>query len=119
MLFSIFQGLLAHNGEKCLCKFTWILITHCCRNFNYTLVCFQQQLCSFVHFVFFQIGVGCFAINLLESTFRVKLFTVGGLYPAGGGTFLFSTDGKSCVYQLGSIHTGGLLVQLIIGLCVR
>ena len=50
---------------------------------------------------------------------RVKLFTVGGLYPAGGGTFLFSTDGKSCVYQLGSIHTGGLLVQLIIGLCVR
>ena len=43
---------------------------------------------------------------------RIVFLTVGRFYSINGRSFLFITNGKPCVHQLGGIHTGGLLFQL-------
>ena len=43
---------------------------------------------------------------------RIVLLAVGGFYTVNGRAFLFLTNCKPCVHQLGGIHTDGLFFQL-------
>lgn len=54
----------------------------------------------------------CHVTPAVVHQHRIVLFTVGSFHFVSGRAFLFLTNGKPCIHQLGGIHTGSLFFQL-------
>ena len=51
----------------------------------------------------------CYITLTVAHHHRIVFLTVGGFHTVNGRAFLFFTDGKPCIHQLGGVHTGSFL----------